>query len=844
MTVITVSQEIFEKLKQAYSEKFGSSPSLLISELNRSFQDKREASKDLISDKTIRNFFNRDTPIKSQEKNLNYLCNVLLDSESYQEFLRRQESQFEENQVTSRSDKEWLDCYREYVSVKCGNVRVLTMAYPIALSSMYTKVNVLRRFRGRKLNLTTANREVTDESYYHKRVFIGEEISALDAVEQYHKLFIWGSPGIGKTTFLKYLALRPIENREDLLIPVFISLKAFADQQDSPSLFDAVEQEFAGCVAEPTLLAATLLQQGACLILLDGLDEVVSTKIDYVYQAISAFVKQHARNRFVMTCRSGATEYVFEDFTEVKIANFNSNQINSFAQKWFAACSEPKLEEKFFEGLYSNSSSVRLAENPLLLTLLCLVFEDTYEVTRNHNQLIEEAVDVFLRRWDATRRIDRKSINGLILPIQHKVKLLGKIAFEALSQQPPKYLWQQKELENIICNYVQNFSGSSSRVVDIDDQSALKEIEANHGLLVEIARGVYSFSHSVFQEYFTALHIVENRNISLKAILDEHLLNRQWKEVLLVIAGRLPDADELLKYIFKQADALAKSETLQSLLSWLDEVTTLHEVSSSSWRAWYLAVDQELQLYTANSRGRSHTLAQNLAHVLKKDSEENGTIILRSQQSYLGFLLARGYDRAVKASNEEDRSQEISPFLGRELPAGDFANVPKLEPEISVDKEKGTIAVDKQRSIPTVSLDVNSVQKYFPTQQQETGSKNSTNQKQKVFALLEELEYHDLAEEMFYLLDTYPRGNASSKRWKKWAKELQALMMLYLHIGYSVKLSQEDVSSLEDYCYVNTLLVECIRGSYSSKILREQIIDNLLRPSRSIPPELFASSLS
>jgi hypothetical protein len=68
MAAITVHQKVFEKLKQAYIEKLGSSPKLLITELNRVYQDKDNLTKDVISDKTLRNFFNNPEPTKCRRR--------------------------------------------------------------------------------------------------------------------------------------------------------------------------------------------------------------------------------------------------------------------------------------------------------------------------------------------------------------------------------------------------------------------------------------------------------------------------------------------------------------------------------------------------------------------------------------------------------------------------------------------------------------------------------------------------------------------------------------------------------------------------------------------------------
>jgi hypothetical protein len=115
MAVISVNEKIFEKLKQAYIEKFGASPKFLINELNRVYQEKKEDSKDIISDKTIRNFFKDDEASKMQEKNLNFLCRILLEYESYQEALRHQVALEQGEPNETNPGETWLERYQEYL---------------------------------------------------------------------------------------------------------------------------------------------------------------------------------------------------------------------------------------------------------------------------------------------------------------------------------------------------------------------------------------------------------------------------------------------------------------------------------------------------------------------------------------------------------------------------------------------------------------------------------------------------------------------------------------------------------------------------------------------------------
>ncbi|NET56805.1 MAG: hypothetical protein F6K47_11760, partial [Symploca sp. SIO2E6] len=84
MATIQPHPKVFEQLKQAYAEKCGGSPTYLREKLNQAYQYDLFGNYDLISDKTIRNFFKATTPLNTQEKNLNYLCGFLLDFPSYQ----------------------------------------------------------------------------------------------------------------------------------------------------------------------------------------------------------------------------------------------------------------------------------------------------------------------------------------------------------------------------------------------------------------------------------------------------------------------------------------------------------------------------------------------------------------------------------------------------------------------------------------------------------------------------------------------------------------------------------------------------------------------------------------
>jgi GTPase SAR1 family protein len=842
MVAITVEQKVFEKLKQAYIEKFGSSPKLLITELNRIYQDKVDLERDIISDKTIRNFFNNTEPTKMQEKNLNFLCRVLLEYESYQQALRQQA----QAQTTFHQNEDWFDRYQEYLKMKCGTMKVLTMAQPVQLESVYTKVNFLEIIKGKKqktieelfknISLQKVNSIIFSRIDY---LVSNRNVAALDAVKRYPKLLIWGQPGAGKTTFLKHLAIHTIQELGQKIIPIFISLKTFADEEEKPHLIDAIKGELMTYASASASLVQDLLDEGRCLILLDGLDEVRDAESSRVYRNINNLVEQFSKNSLVLTCRTGASEYTFEYFTEVEMADFNEHQVMMFVKRWFTSSQEPKLADEFLEEIEKSRSIKELTTNPLLLTMLCLVFEDYYKLPKNQYSLIDDAINVLLRKWDASRRIERHWVNQFNLTHQRKVDMLSQIAYEAFNQEPQKYFWQVGELEKLISHYMENLTEISPKTLAVDSLAVLKTIEANHGLLVKQAKDLYSFSHLTFQEYFVANYVVESRNPEiLKEVVQKHLTNYQWREVFLMIAGRLANADEFLKLIFSQINKLVSSKTLQDMLIWLDDVTTLHAVKSSSWRAFYLFVDQDFELYINSQTKIDSNLALKLAVMLKEFNDERETIIKRSQLSNFALNLVDIYAKvSVKGYDQEFEPQKINPLLRKELPVS--LNSPQLRGGVTIDKEKGVITINKQER--QVTLD----KEHFPSpavlnNNYEVSQEKTPICEEDIIACARQLEYADLADELIYLQDCFPSDDAPKWEWQEWSKNLKGLMRLYLHIGFDdVKFTQEQIKTLKNYLYANTLLIECIRGdSYSSKELRNQIVDHLLLPNQRIPKSL------
>jgi predicted NACHT family NTPase len=686
-----------------------------------------------------------------------------------------------------------------YIQERCGTMRVLDMTQPVGLDEIYTSVNILEKIMGRRgLELSELMRDVSPEQF--ERFCLGNVrehcVPGLEAVEKFSKLMILGKPGAGKTTFLKHLAIQCIGGKfQGDRVPVFITLKDFAEADGKPDLLGYISRLVSHNFAEipPTPLnkqgneegsvppfsrgargdLQQILSAGGALILLDGLDEVRDADNSRVLRQIRDFSPQFSQNQFVITCRIAAREYTFEQFTEVEIDDFDDKQIADFSSKWFRSKNDPIKAERFLQKLKEDEPIRELATNPLLLTLLCLVFEDSGSFPTNRAELYHNGVDVLLKKWDVKRNIEREQVYKR-LSLKRKEDLLSQIArttFEA-----GNYFFKQREVERYISQYIQNLPDASTdpEALELDSLAVLKSIEAQHGLFVERARGIYSFSHLTFHEYFTARKIVTSCNPyaaddpTLQGLVS-HISAKRWREVFLLSATMLDSADALLGLMKAQIDRIVALENrLQQFLTWLRNKSLSIKTSykSAAVRAFYcdIDIDNPLEYYLYIDVVLDEKLAVDMDNNLEHDLNQDLNLI-------------RTYNHISELVDIRDANAIYDTIMQL------YENLNSIL-EIDYDYRLNLALKDLKRQIPSPNDDLESLEEWL--------------------------------------------------RWEvhqKWIGEFRYLMIEHRNIGYNWQFSDDQKELLQQYYHANKLLVDCLNSDcYVSREVRQEIEETLLLP--------------
>jgi hypothetical protein len=404
-------------------------------------------------------------------------------------------------------------------------------------------------------------------------------------LERHRRLAILALPGGGKTMLLKRLAVayadpsRRQATRDDLpdldVTPVLIRCRDWREHIHRP--IATLLQNLPVLTGQLSLVGLSdallpLFRQGRILLLVDGLDEIHDDALRTTFvDNLEAFLDTHEYTRVVVTSREAGFALVAPSIARFcsrwRVAPLGEDEIEKLCHHWHRLMGGDSAESQtagkdVAQHLVHNTSLRRLAENPLLLTMLLVVKHGAGRLPPDRVSLYGRAVEVLLDTWNIKGHAP--------LNLKEAVPQLACVAFQLMKG--GKQTATEKELLAIL-DEARDRVPKIRRYAKDTPHDFLKRVELRSSLLIEAGHQIedgqtvpfYQFRHLTFQEYLSAVACVEGhyldyyKNHSVLTPLSPHLMSEEWKEVVpmaAVLARK--QAEPLLSALVTEANVLRK----------------------------------------------------------------------------------------------------------------------------------------------------------------------------------------------------------------------------------------------------------------------------------------------
>ena len=553
-----------------------------------------------------------------------------------------------------------------------------------------------------------AQRRAYLELVQHKRQ-ASEPLELKNLLVENQRLAIIGGAGYGKSTLLAHLAAGlslhaqtgaplPFElpNGVKTLVPLIIPLRYFRKYQElahaapTERLRDKGLGTLAGFIKDYLMRRSAalrlsedffdrLLLGGGCLVMLDGLDEVVSRdERGRVRQLIENLVHEdYPKNHYIVTAREAGYQHeaVFspDDFTRLDVQLLERAEIKRLVEHWcqqlYPSEVNAKTDElmKAIDDLNARRAKQNLEpliSTPLMTTMVVSVSFGEKKLPNERAKLYEAAVTVILQAQYLREDVDgaEKELVEWGGTVDEQREWLAHLALEMHKGGDAGAAVEEERVREILRG-----------VVPPDKLEKFILAVRDRGSLFEERAELFQFVHLTFQEFLAARELAKQRKEAWTD-LAPRLTDSWWRETLLLLYG------------FARID---RPQYAEQYLEWL---ATQPENSPRYLAGLELAGQAVLELETPNPELETQQAKRLAAALENRDTRATG--ILRANA---GNVLARlGDPRVGVIPHPQPFSQrekgDISPLpmgegLGErglnllfcEIPAGDFIMGDTLE---------------------------------------------------------------------------------------------------------------------------------------------------------------------
>jgi hypothetical protein len=392
----------------------------------------------------------------------------------------------------------------------------------------------------------------------------------VDVVGREPAQVVLGGPGTGKSTILHYAMLRVCQagsesdslpmHLSDQPIPFLIELRSYTIQKQLDFLNYIVHDLRTTCdtVVDVETLTAVLQQPQRSLVFFDGLDEVFDPddrrRVTVEFQT---FARRHPQARIVVTSRIAGYERTAlgtAGFQHYTVLPLTLSQIRRFADNWYryyTLAGTERTAQGLVQRIVESPRMLDLAGNPLLLTMMAVVYKDR-DLPHERWSLYQRCAETLLEDWELGKGIEIEDFKLAVeIRTAQKSEILQRVSmFMLKNAQPGKQInaVAYASLLQLIADYLEEKYKRSPGEAEAIAVDILKHLMEHTYVLAGIGERIFGFVHRTFMEYFAACHCRAQfyaRKSDFKWITKEifgaHWRDSEWEEVLLLLIAMLHD---------------------------------------------------------------------------------------------------------------------------------------------------------------------------------------------------------------------------------------------------------------------------------------------------------------
>jgi len=388
-----------------------------------------------------------------------------------------------------------------------------------------------------KYHLDENNAKILTKNFSLDKEIIRVNIPKPEKILKLSKIIlIKGSPGSGKTTFLKILTNNLIHQSYNCDLIFCGSVPKKHQKTDMKSIISEFNQ------INNTKNNKTRKR----VLIVDGLDEA---SFDFAQKILS--VQENYDNIIVSTRPTYKTD--FENYAlNISLALFSTTERDLFFKKWFA---NNQYNYETIKILLKHEDINYHTRLPLIATITAALIEKGYKPT-TRSEIYDNRLDLLLSEWDDFKNLKRYKVNNP----KAKRRFLRDLAFSVHNSPERNRLFSKSIMNESYFNSLGHW-GSKQNFQDI-----VQDLVNVSGVIIMEFANKYSFGHLSFQEYLVGEYIYEN-NFSVEEIF-ELMQNDWWYEPLMFYSSLKGDITELVDYIQEKSLWYENIELLHKMINY------------------------------------------------------------------------------------------------------------------------------------------------------------------------------------------------------------------------------------------------------------------------------------